>query len=211
VPETDRRLGLLCVVSGPSGSGKTTLCKAARREEGCQYSISCTTRSPRSGEVDGEHYHFLTPEEFLARVEEGKFLEHATVHGNLYGTLRSSVEELLRQGRDVVMDIDVQGAALVRACEDPLVKKCLVDVFVLPPSIKELASRLSGRGTETQEQLDLRMSNSIEEMAQWQDYGYTVLSASVRKDFERFRAILHAERQRSSRLDPKIASEIQTL
>jgi len=181
VPETDQRLGLLCVVSGPSGSGKTTLCKAAQKKENCQYSISCTTRAPRQGEVNGEHYHFLSKEEFQAGVQEGKFLEHATVHGNFYGTFRSSVEELLREGRDVVMDIDVQGGALVRGCAEPLIRQCLVDVFVLPPK-----------------------------MAQWQEYQYTILSGTVKQDFEQFRAILHAERQRSSRLEPKIATELKS-
>ena len=113
-----QHLGTLLVVSGPSGSGKTTLCRRATENGLCVYSISCTTRQPRPGEVNGVDYHFLTPSEFAARVEKGDFLEYAEVHGNRYGTLKADILDLLEQGKTVVMDIDVQGAAQVRACRE---------------------------------------------------------------------------------------------
>ena len=115
-------LGTLLVVSGPSGSGKTTLCLLATENGLFVYSISCTTRRPRSGEVDGVDYHFLTAAEFAARVERGDFLEYAEVHGNRYGTLKADILNLLEQGKNVVMDIDVQGAAQVRACREGILK-----------------------------------------------------------------------------------------
>ena len=137
-------LGTLLVVSGPSGSGKTTLCRRATENGLCVYSISCTTRRPRSGEVDGVDYHFLTAAEFAARVERGDFLEYAEVHGNRYGTLKADILNLLEQGKNVVMDIDVQGAAQVRACVDGILPKCYTDVYIYVPQ-EELRNRLCGR------------------------------------------------------------------
>ena len=109
------RIGLLCMVSGPTASGKTTVCRKARDLEDCAYSISCTTRAPREGEQDGIDYHFLSKEDFMHRAIHGDFLEWATVHGNYYGTLKSEVVAHLEAGRDVIMDIDIQGAQLIRA------------------------------------------------------------------------------------------------
>lgn len=197
------RSGILCVVSGPSGSGKTTLCRAFTASDGgSAFSISCTTRSPRAGEVDGRDYHFLTPVEFERRVEAGEFLEHAVVHGNRYGTLRSSVLERLAAGRDVIMDIDTQGAAQVRASGDPMIRGALVDVFVLPPTMDELHARLAGRGTETGEQVALRLRNALGEIAHARAYGYTIVSGSRERDLERLRCIVEAERARTARLAP---------
>jgi len=166
---------------------------------GCSYSISCTTRDPRPGEVDGESYHFLSIDEFEARIEAGELLEYARVHGRLYGTLKSSVMEHLKAGTDVLMDIDVQGAALIRQCDDEFIRHSLADVFILPPSVDELRSRLEGRGTETPEQFELRMENSIAEMEHWPNYDYTIVSGSPDEDIEKFAGIIGAERQRSSR------------
>lgn len=128
------RTGILLVVSGPSGSGKTTLCRRLADEEEAHYSISCTTRAPRDGEVNGKDYHFLDRDDFTKRIQTGNFLEHAEVHGNHYGTLKSEVLNYISKGVDVVMDIDVQGATLVRACEDPEIQTALTDLFVMPPS-----------------------------------------------------------------------------
>ncbi|MCB1134120.1 MAG: guanylate kinase, partial [Verrucomicrobiae bacterium] len=124
------RTGILLVVSGPSGSGKTTLCRRLADLGEVRYSVSCTTRAPRPGEVNGRDYHFLQTSEFQRLVEAGEFLEHAEVHGNHYGSLRSEVLGHLDQGIDVVMDIDVQGAAQVRACNDPGIMRARVDLFV---------------------------------------------------------------------------------
>ncbi len=194
------RTGFLAVVSGPSGSGKTTLCRKAVETDGCFHSISCTTRAPRTGEVDGVDYHFLSRDEFLARTVRGDFLEWARVHGNFYGTLRSDVLDHIEAGRDVVMDIDVQGAQLVRACEDPFIRAAVIDIFILPPSMAELESRLSGRGTESEDQLRLRLYNALDEMRHWREYRYTIVSGSPDEDLERFLCLLRAARLRTAGL-----------
>ncbi len=192
--------GVLCVVSGPSGSGKTTICRAVSEQGEAVYAISATTRAPRGTEENGKDYFFFTREEFESRVKSEAFLEYAEVHGNYYGTLKSEVLGHLEAGTDVLMDIDVQGAAQVRACQDPAIRESLVDVFVLPPSMDELKARLSGRGTETEEQKALRLGNATEEMAHWPEYGYTIVSRTREEDLEAFLHILKAERQRSHRL-----------
>lgn len=195
------RLGILCVVSGPSGAGKTTLCHALSQVDPMVvYSVSCTTRKPRAGEVDGEDYHFLSTGDFLAKVEAGEFLEHAAVHDRHYGTLRSSVTDLLEKGIDVVMDIDVEGAAQVRRNEDPLVAAARIDIFVRPEDNTELERRLRARGTESDEEFALRMKNALEEIAHWPLYQYQIPSATKEEDFARFRTIIEAERLRTSRL-----------
>lgn len=194
------RTGILLLVSGPSGSGKSTLCRRLEDEGETSFSVSCTTRSPREGELHERDYYFLSKEDFLRRVEAGDFIEHAEVHGNYYGTLRSEVVERLEKGVDVVMDIDVQGAAQVRACEDAVVQKSLVDLFVMPPSEKELAARLTGRGTDSEEVIALRLKNAIEEMSHWPKYRYRLLSATREEDYTRFKALLIGERMRVSRL-----------
>lgn len=142
----------------------------------------------------------MTKDEFVRRVEAGEFLEHAEVHGNFYGTLRSEVVGRLEQGTDVVMDIDVQGAAQVRACTDEEVQQSLVDLFVMPPSEEELAARLSGRGTDSEEVIALRLKNAIEEMSHWPKYRYRLLSATREEDYLRFKSLLIGERMRVSRV-----------
>lgn len=195
------RRGILCIVSGPSGSGKTTLCRAlSASDDQCDYAVSCTTRAPRGGEVDGRDYHFLSRADFEARVAEGAFLEWAEVHGNLYGTLKRSVLDRIEAGRDVLMDIDVQGAALVRGIADPGIRDSLIDVFILLPNREEIVKRLSGRGTENAEQMALRLRNALEETRHWRDYAYTIVSGPPAEDLRRFRAIVEAERCRTRRL-----------
>ncbi len=192
------RLGLLIVVSGPSGSGKTTLCRQVCDGKEAIFSVSCTTRAPRPGEVDGKDYFFLQEADFVARVERGEMFEYANVHGRWYGTLKSYVYDNLRLGIDVFMDIDVQGAAQVRACQDELVAKCLTDIFVMPPSLDELRNRLAGRATEAAAAFELRMVNAEAEMRGWSDYRYCLISDTREHDAQRFKAILQAERMRSS-------------
>lgn len=194
------RTGILLVVSGPSGSGKTTLCRQLADSGEAHYSISCTTRSPRPGELHGRDYHFLTREEFQRRLDHGDFLEHAEVHGNLYGSLKCEVSAYLRAGTDVVMDIDVQGAAQVRACADEEIHRAFVDLFVMPPSEAELHDRLSGRGTDSAEVIALRMTNALEEMSHWRTYSHRLLSSSRTEDYARFQSLVTAERMRVSRL-----------
>jgi len=192
------RLGLLVVVSGPSGTGKTTLCRKVCDGTRAVFSVSCTTRPPRVGEVDGMDYFFLDEDDFLARVDRGEIFEYARVHNRWYGTLKSYVYDNLRRGIDVFMDIDVQGAAQVRGCEDELVRRCLTDIFIMPPSLDELRARLSARATESAEVFELRIKNASAEMQHWQDYRYTLVSDTRESDEVRFKAIIEAERLRSS-------------
>jgi len=197
-----RRLGLLIVVSGPSGSGKTTLCRQVCDGSQAVFSVSCTTRPARPGEVDGKDYFFLSQADFLNRVERGELFEHAQVHGHWYGTLKSAVYDNLRRGVDVFMDIDVQGAAQVRACQDELVKRCFTDIFILPPSLDELRQRLAGRATEDSGAFKLRMENAEAEMRYWPEYRHTLVSDTRESDSERFRAFVLAERMRTSLILP---------
>jgi guanylate kinase len=191
---------MLLVVSGPSGSGKTTLCRRLADAGEVRYSISCTTRPPRAGEVDGADYHFLTREAFACRLEAGDFLEHAVVHGNLYGTLKAEVISHHQAGRDVVMDIDVQGAEQVRNCMDEEIRRACVDLFVMPPSESELYARLSGRATDSAEVIALRMTNALEEMEHWPKYTYVLRSSTREADYAKFIALVTAERLRVSRM-----------
>lgn len=197
-----RRFGVLCVVSGPSGSGKTTLChRAAAELPGVVYSVSCTTRPPREGEVDHVDYHFLGRGDFEERIGRGEFLEYALVHQKqYYGTLKSEVLEHLRNGRDVVMDLDVQGAAQLRASGDEEIRRSLVDVFILPAGPRELEARIRGRGAMPEEEIQRRLRNAEGEMAHRGAYAYTLVTGDREEDFARFTAILEAERMRSSRL-----------
>jgi len=192
---------MLLVVSGPSGSGKTTLCRRLADSGEVRYSISCTTRSPRPGEINGRDYHFLSREEFESRLAAGDFLEHAVVHGNLYGSLKSEVISRLAEGQDVVMDIDVQGAEQVRNCPDAEIRRSFVDLFVMPPSEAELLARLSGRGTDSKETISLRMTNALEEMSHWRKYTYLLLSSTREEDYARFLSLVTAERMRISRMN----------
>lgn len=189
-------LGTLLIVSGPSGSGKTTLCRRAEADGLTAYSISCTTRAPRPGEQDGVDYHFLTPEVFAAKVAAGEFLEHATVHGNSYGTLKADIIDLLQQGKNVVMDIDVQGAASIRACDDAIISRAYADVYIHVPSA-ELEARLRGRQTDSEEVIRLRLLNAAEEDARQGEYQYALISGDREADYSRFLALLTTLRMRT--------------
>ncbi|HEX8373521.1 MAG TPA: guanylate kinase [Chthoniobacterales bacterium] len=194
------RHGILFVVAAPSGAGKTTLCEALRQTPDFIYSVSCTTRAPRPGEIHGEDYFFITEEEFRTRIEAGEFLEHANVHGNLYGTLRSTVSEHLEDGIDVLIDVDIQGVAAIRAFPDAYIQEALADVFIMPPSLDELRRRLTKRGTETPAQIEVRLTNAAREMKSWRDFRYTIISGSTEEDLQKFRAIMRAERYLSRRM-----------
>ncbi|MGZ5004247.1 MAG: guanylate kinase, partial [Chthoniobacterales bacterium] len=146
------RSGILFVVSAPSGAGKTTICQSLRQTPNFVYSVSCTTREPRAGEIDGEDYRFISEADFLRRIKANEFLEHAKVHEHFYGTLREPILANLRKGIDVLIDIDTQGAASIRNYKDEFVRQSLCDVFIMPPDLDELRRRLTKRGTETEEQ-----------------------------------------------------------
>jgi guanylate kinase len=197
------RRGILFVVSAPSGAGKTTLVERIRRTPNLFYSVSCTTRAPRAGEIDGQDYQFLSDADFRERIERGDFLEHAQVHRDHYGTLREPVVTNLKSGKDVLIDIDTQGAAVIRNCGDPVIRDALADVFIMPPDLEELRKRLLKRGTETAEQIDSRLATAAREMEHWRDYRYTIISGSVEEDLQRFRQIMEAENYLSRRLIEK--------
>jgi guanylate kinase len=183
------------ILSSPSGGGKTTIAKrllAARKDVG--YSVSCTTRAPRDGEVDGHDYHFLSREEFLAARDRGEFAEWAEVHGRLYGTLRSEVHRVLDAGRHVVMDIDVQGARLFAdAFPDSVL------IFVLPPSGAVLLERLRARKSETRDQLRVRIRNAAEELEAVDQYEYVVVNDDIDDAVCRVGAVIDAEAVRRTR------------
>ena len=197
------RTGILFVLSAPSGAGKTTLVDALRQTSEFVYSVSCTTRPARAGEVEGEDYQFLSDKEFNARAKAGEFLEHANVHGHHYGTLLKPIIEDLMNGRDVLIDIDTQGAANIRKSKDQFVREALADIFLMPPDVEELRRRLTKRGTETAEQIETRLGNAIREMESWPKYRYTIISRTTEEDLEKFRHIMNAERYLSRRLIQK--------
>jgi guanylate kinase len=197
------RRGILFVVSAPSGAGKTTLVERIRRAPNLFYSVSSTTRTPRAGEIDGQDYRFLSDADFRERVGKGDFVEHAQVHGDHYGTLREPIVTNLETGKDVLIDIDTQGAAVIRNCGDPLIQDALADVFIMPPDLEELRKRLLKRGTETVQQIDSRLATAAREMEHWRDYRYTIISGSVEEDLQRFRQIMEAESYLSRRLIEK--------
>jgi guanylate kinase len=197
------RRGILFVVSAPSGAGKTTLVERIRRTPNLFYSVSCTTRTPRAGEIDNQDYRFLSDADFRERVAKGDFVEYAQVHGDHYGTLREPIVTNLETGKDVLIDIDTQGAAVIRNCGDPLIRDALADVFIMPPDLEELRKRLLKRGTETAQQIDSRLATAAREMEHWRDYRYTIISGSVEEDLQRFRQIMEAESYLSRRLIEK--------
>jgi guanylate kinase len=190
----------LFVVSAPSGAGKTTLCDALRQTPDFVYSVSRTTRAPRAGEIEGDDYHFVSEKDFLAGVDAGDFLEHANVHGRYYGTTREPLISNLQNGVDVLIDVDIQGAAAIRNADDETIRRALCDVFIMPPDLEELRKRLTKRGTETPEQIETRIVTAAREMELWRDYRYTIISKSMEEDLQKFRQIMGAERILSRRL-----------
>ncbi len=187
--------GMLVVVSGPSGAGKGTVCRALLDQmPQMAYSISVTTRSPRLGEQDGVNYHYLSRDTFMQMIQQGELLEWAEVYGNYYGTPRAPVEEKLRQGRDVLLEIDVQGALQVKQRFPQG-----IFVFVVPPSLEELRRRITGRGTDTFESINYRLGFAMQEIAAAHHYDYVVVNDEVDLAAAKIQAILTAERCRPFR------------
>ena len=195
------RSGVLILLSGPAGSGKSTLLRRALKDcNNVFFSISCTTRSPREGETDGKDYHFLNDDEFNSKIDNNEFLEHAVVHKWKYGTIRDSVKKALIEGKDIIMDIDVQGARQVRKCDDDIISKALVDIFITTKNISELESRLRGRGSEDSETFNLRMKTASEELKEWDSYTYCIISGNQDEDFELLSSIIDSERAKVKRM-----------
>ncbi|WP_299841451.1 guanylate kinase [uncultured Paracoccus sp.] len=191
------RTGLLIILSSPSGAGKSTL---ARRlmdwDDSLSFSVSATTRSPRPGEVDGQHYHFTSAEEFRELVSTDQMLEHAEVFGNLYGSPRAPVEAAMRAGRDTLFDVDWQGGQQIRASA---LGGHVVSIFVLPPSLPELERRLRTRGQDSDEVIAGRMAKSRGEISHWAEYDYVLVNDDLDRTEADLRAILSAERLRRNR------------
>ena len=195
------RTGMILILSGPSGSGKSSIYKATIGDlGGIEFSVSCTTRLPRPGETDGVDYHFITRERFDELVAEHAFAEHAEVHGNCYGTLKSELLGRIRRGIDVLLDIDVQGAAQLRAlCADsPEFCEACEFIFIMPPSFEELERRLRARGTETEESIRRRLANAKGEMDHAGEYDHIIVNDELDRAAQEFTALI-----RGLRVDPK--------
>lgn len=183
--------GQLLVVSGPSGAGKGTICKALIDKNPIWISTSCTTRKPRVGEVDGINYFFIEREEFLKRMDNDEFLEYAEVYGNFYGTPRSEVLRLLDEGKDVILEIDIQGALKIKSSYPEG-----VFIFIMPPSMEELKNRITNRGSETPESLKTRLEAAYDEISFASKYDYAVVNDEVDKAVKKIESIIIAEKCR---------------
>ena len=196
---------LLIVLSAPSGGGKTTLCQQLlATHPNLTRAVTCTTRPPREGERDGVDYYFLDAATFQKRAQAGEFLEFATVYGYRYGNMKSEVLAKLREGRDVLLSVDVQGVAAIRAkaTEETELKQALITVFLTPASIAILEQRLRKRGTDPEEVIQKRLSVAREEIAKWELCDYLIISTTITEDLRRMQAILEAEKMRQFRAQP---------
>lgn len=204
---TSRR-GLLIILSSPSGAGKTTLTRRLRDWDGTiRFSVSATTRAPRPGEVDGSDYHFLTEAAFKSQVADGQMLEHAQVFGNFYGSPRGPVEAAIDDGRDVLFDVDWQGAQQIK---NSALGKHVLSIFFLPPSISELRRRLVSRGQDEPETIAKRMLKSWDEISHWDGYDYVLINDDLDATEAQLKSIVTAERLRRSQ-QPGLTDHVRKL
>lgn len=198
--EDKKRRGTLFIISAPSGAGKSTLCrKLLKKLPGIKLSVSYTTRKPRKGEINNVHYSFISAQKFKNMISKGEFAEWAMVHGNLYGTSLNRLNKLSREGYDVLLDIDVQGAKQLRAtCSNA------VYIFILPPSMKILKQRLVNRKTDSAETIALRLKRTKEEVAAYKDYDYVIINDKIDKALKELESIVIAARSASENVDQKL-------
>lgn len=198
-----RSRGNIFIVSAPSGAGKTTLCNSIiEKLDNLRQSVSFTTRKPRKGETNDTDYTFVSEEEFKRMVDTGEFIEWAVVHGNLYGTSRKRLEEIMDSGADVLLDIDTQGARQIRD-----IYESGVFIFILPPSLEVLRSRLQSRNSNTEEEIETRLRRAIDEIRDYALYEYVIVNDILEDSVEKLRAVILADRQRSRRLDAALIRE----
>jgi guanylate kinase len=197
--------GILFVVSSPSGGGKGTLIqRVLNKVANLSYSVSFTTRAPRSGELDGREYFFVTPEKFQEMIAADEFLEWAYVHGKMYGTARRQVAQDISAGRDIILEVDVQGAASVRT-----LMADSVSIFILPPSFEILRQRLQARGTDSPEELDLRLRNAPTELKDYSSFQYLIINDDADRAAGEMTAIVQAERARLSRQEARVKRVVE--
>ncbi len=200
--------GLLVILSSPSGAGKTSIARALVEEnKSFLFSVSATTRKSRPGEVNGREYHFLTVDEFREKINDGQFLEHAKVFGNLYGTLLEPVMESINNGKDLIFDVDWQGGKQIRSSS---LSKFVISIFILPPSIKALQERLMKRAQDSSETVKDRMTKSIGEIMHWKEYDYVIVNNNFEQTLHEVKSIITSEKLRRVR-NSQLEKFIETL
>ena len=200
--------GILVILSSPSGAGKTSIARALVKEnKNFSFSVSATTRKSRPGEVNGREYHFLTVNEFEERIDNGQFLEHAKVFGNLYGTPLQPVLESINNGKDLIFDVDWQGGKQIRGSS---LSKFVVSIFILPPSIKALQERLMKRAQDSSDTVKDRMRKSIGEIMHWKEYDYVIVNSNFEQTLHEVKSIITSEKLRRVR-NSQLEEFIETL
>ena len=200
--------GILVILSSPSGAGKTSIARAlVEGNENFLFSVSATTRKSRPGELNGREYHFLTVDEFRQKINDGQFLEHAKVFGNLYGTPLQAVRDSISQGKDLIFDVDWQGGKQIR---NSSLSKFVISIFILPPSIKELHERLMKRAQDSSDIVKDRMRKSIDEIMHWKEYDYVIVNRDFDKTLNEVKSIIASEKLRRFR-NNKLEKFVETL
>ena len=200
--------GILVILSSPSGAGKTSIARAlVEGNENFLFSVSATTRKSRPGELNGREYHFLTVDEFRQKINDGQFLEHAKVFGNLYGTPLQAVRDSISQGKNLIFDVDWQGGKQIRTS---LLSKFVISIFILPPSIKELHERLMKRAQDSSDIVKDRMRKSIDEIMHWKEYDYVIVNRDFDKTLNEVKSIIVSEKLRRFR-NNKLEKFVETL